>query len=270
MKAVKVILIVVVAGMLAGGCSQETQGRSSVGMPAAVYPPLVRPLPGKPSSPEIPSSGVTFENTIKSVPKTASEDTAEIIPILPDENSPGVTPEREMIPEREIITEKTRREGIRRVTGTVPKKTRRGGIRRVIREPSERAPVVAERDRRDLPYYITVPPSREVYVSGYFREEVKWAVIRELRNLGYRVAVKSRAAPLRLRIKMNKRGHLNICTALLLDQDGRVVAQGQGESYYWHFRVSSRYGRLRVQQRRCKAEIKAAMEAVRCLARDHF
>jgi len=259
---VKVILIVVVAGMLVGGCSsQETQSRSSIGMPAAVYPSWARSFPEKPSSLEMPSSGVmTLENTTKSVPETASEDISEsnslpeeIILLIPSDDNDAVPP---VVPPQEV-----RRGGIRRVTGTVPKKTRRGGIRRVIREPSGRVPAVAGR--------VTVSP-REVYVSGYLREEVKWAVIRELRNLGYGVAVKSRAAPLRLRIKMNRRGRLNICTALLLDQDGRVIAQGQGESYYWSFRVSGRYGRLRVQEGRCKAEIKAAMEAVRCLASDHF
>ncbi len=124
---------------------------------------------------------------------------------------------------------------------------------------SIRTPVISQNGSSSTVIY-----DREIYLSGGLRNEVRWAVIRELRNQGYVVTTKSRT-PLKLRINMNRGGNRIVCTAILYNQDGQVVSQGIGEADYWRFRVSGYYMRIRMERVRYDAEIKAAVTAVRSL-----
>lgn len=126
--------------------------------------------------------------------------------------------------------------------------------------------------QQSLPPVVVRPPvgqmAREVYISGGLRNEIKWAVINELRNLGYNVTTKSSFAHFKLRINLDRRGG-EICTAILYDRIGQVVAQGKGESKYFYFRASGHYTRLWLEKMRYEAEVKAVLEAVRSMAADH-
>ena len=77
---------------------------------------------------------------------------------------------------------------------------------------------------------IHLPGKQEIYISGYLRPEVKWEVVRELRNLNYQVSEKS-SVPLYLRIKMRRiRDPKYIALVYLVDRpSGRILAQGRGE-----------------------------------------
>ena len=111
-------------------------------------------------------------------------------------------------------------------------------------------------------------PSREVYISGV-SGEAKWAVIREMRILGYVVTERSSKTTLRLKARMHRIGTKIVCTTILCERDGLVVAQGKGESGYYWFQISGRYGRLRTERSRYNAEAEAAAQAIRTLAADH-
>lgn len=127
--------------------------------------------------------------------------------------------------------------------------------------------------QQSLPPVVVRPPvgqtAREVSISGVSKNELRWVVTNELRNLGYQVITRSSFAHFKLNIKLNKRGDREICTAILYDRTGQVVAQGKGESKYFYFRASGRYTRLLVEKMRYEAEVKAVLEAVRSMAADH-
>jgi len=107
---------------------------------------------------------------------------------------------------------------------------------------------------------------RNIYIYGHLRDEVEWAVIRELRAAGYTVCEKRRRSiPYTLKIRTQQRGRSVVCTAKLLNADNEILSQGIGEDTYWRFRTSSRYLRLRLEKERVQAEANAALEAVRSL-----
>ena len=83
---------------------------------------------------------------------------------------------------------------------------------------------------RPTPPPLHLPGPKEIFISGSLRPEIKWVVVRELRNLGYQVSARS-TAPLHLRVKIRVIGDPK-CIALvyLVDRpSGRILAQGRGE-----------------------------------------
>ena len=79
----------------------------------------------------------------------------------------------------------------------------------------------------------TLPAKKSVYVTGFFNNEVKWQVIKTLRDNGFSIAPKRSSKPdLILELKLERIGASYVCTAFLYDQKGDIVAQGRGESSY--------------------------------------
>ena len=81
----------------------------------------------------------------------------------------------------------------------------------------------------------TLPPSplhlpgpKELRISGYLDEEVRWAAIKEVRNLGYQV-IDDYSAPLELQLEQKEEYGRYIVLSYLIDRSGRIIAQGRGE-----------------------------------------
>lgn len=122
--------------------------------------------------------------------------------------------------------------------------------------------------KKDTPLSTTVssPGSslREIYISGGMRTEVKWAVIKELRDQGYSVTTRNSKNSFELKISLKKIANRIVCTAILYDQDNRIIGQGIGEGSYWWFRSSGgRYIQMMKDKMRYQGEIDAVLEAVR-------
>jgi len=98
--------------------------------------------------------------------------------------------------------------------------------------PSEPEWQAADEVRPDI-LQDTLPAKKSVYVTGLFRNEVKWQVIKTLRDNGFGIAPKRSSKPdLILELKLERIGASYVCTAFLYGQKGDIVAQGRGESSY--------------------------------------
>lgn len=107
-----------------------------------------------------------------------------------------------------------------------------------------------------LPAAVYLPGPKEVYISSWLQPEVKWEVVKELRNLGYQVSEDS-SVPLILRVEMREvRDPKYICVMYLVDRlSRRIIAQGRGEA---RLILISKEWQLEAQR-------KAAIAAIRSL-----
>ncbi len=78
----------------------------------------------------------------------------------------------------------------------------------------------------------TPSENKEVYISGYLKSEVKWQVVRALRDNGYTIAPKKGKTALNLELQLKKIGTSYVCMAFLCDRQGNIIAQGRGDSQY--------------------------------------
>lgn len=121
---------------------------------------------------------------------------------------------------------------------------------------------------QDIPYISSAKPAladKEIYLSGALREPIRWEVTKELRNLGYEVTTKRKKNTFTLKVRTSRIGDRIICSTTLYGQNGKVISQGRGESKYFYFRLSGRYGQMLRQKLRYKAESKAALESINAL-----
>lgn len=115
---------------------------------------------------------------------------------------------------------------------------------------------------------------REVYITGSFREEAEYEVIKVMREAGYSVNRSGGRKSMRLEIRRDHLSDRGVYIATLYDRNNRVVAQGKGEYYRNLFQCypviiiregGSEWRRIREE----RGEVRAAIEAVARMIQDH-